>query len=1065
MKKHLLTLLLFLGVFSLAQAQRSISGKVTDAKGEALIGASVLVKGSTGGTVSNIDGTYSISVPTGSNVLIFSYTGFNTVEVTIGTSNTVDATLEEGILLEEAVVTALGIKRSEKSLTYAAQQINNEQLTIIRQTNINNALAGKIAGVQVRSQSSMKLNSGASIRIRGAGSLSDKGPLYVVDGTPVTNSFDFNMDDVESVTVLKGPNATAIYGQRGDAGVIVVTTKKGNKGKGIGVEVNQSTFFDKVYILPDYQNTHAGGGESDLIKFTWNAGMPADWKALDGKFYHDYEDDASWGPKMTGQEYIPWYSWYKSDKNPYYMKTAKLEGQPNNIRDFYNTGITTLNNVNFKTGGDNYNLRVSLTNQGAKGMLPNSGSDKYTVATNTNVDLGKYITIGANINYVTNKITGEFSDGYSNNSTGSFNSWFHRDLDFGKMKELQGMTSPEGYLASWNHYNVPKYNTSPRNFYAANYWYNPYDYFNNRNIVTNTRRFFGDVNLTAKLSDKFKITGFIRRNEYQTDFEDKLNNILQLSGLQTGYFNAYSTQLTYFREDNYEAIATYADKFGDISVEANAGVNMRTDKSKSISGSTSQGLNVPDLFTVGNSKVAQVPSEGRSLKKVNSVYARGSFGYKSLLYLDWSARNDWSSALPADANSYFYPSLGTSFVFSELTADALPFLSFGKVRASVAQVGSDLGAYQLDLFYGLNANQWTAGNFLMATPDGLIDAGIKPSLSSALEFGTDLKFFNNRVGLSATYFKEKKINEILSIPITSASGFGSKLINAGRIDRWGVEIALDLNPIKTRDLNWDVTLNFANIDNEVKELTAGITEQLVGVNSAFTGFGVRQVNVVGEKWGQLRGGAIKRDAQGRAILDKDGLYTSVPNQYLGSVLPDVTGGFISQLTYKNFSFSFNIDYSFGGKYYSLSDAWGKFSGLFAATGALNDKGNNVRDDVSAGGGVKVEGVNAAGEPVSMYADGFNYFHQFVNRGIAEDHLFDLSFVKLREVSFGYSIPVANTSFAKFIQGATISLVARNPWLIYAQNRDFDPSELAGTFGENGQFPGTRSIGFNLKLQF
>ncbi|MFZ4377830.1 MAG: SusC/RagA family TonB-linked outer membrane protein, partial [Saprospiraceae bacterium] len=327
------------------------------------------------------------------------------------------------------------------------------------------------------------------------------------------------------------------------------------------------------------------------------------------------------------------------------------------------------------------------------------------------------------------------------------------------------------------------------------------------------------------------------------------------------------------------------------------------------------------------------------------------------------------------------------------------------------------------------------------------------------------KFFNNRVGLSATYFKEKKINEILSIPITSASGFGSKLINAGRIDRWGVELAVDLNPIKTRDLNWDVTLNFASIDNEVKELTAGITEQLVGVNSAFTGFGVRQVNVVGEKWGQLRGGAIKRDDQGRAILDKDGLYTAVNNQYLGSVLPDVTGGFVSQLTYKNFSFSFNIDYSFGGKYYSLSDAWGKFSGLFAATGALNDKGNNVRDDVSAGGGVKVEGVNAAGEPVTMYADGFNYFHQFVNRGIAEDHLFDLSFVKLREVSFGYSIPVANTSFAKFVQGATISLVARNPWLIYAQNRDFDPSELAGTFGENGQFPGTRSIGFNLKLQF
>lgn len=1064
MKKHVLALLLVLGALGYSHAQRTITGKVTDVAGEPLIGASVLVKGSTTGTVTDVDGAYRIEAPSGTIVLVFSYTGFSTKEITTGASTVIDVVLEEGILLEEAIVTALGIKRSEKSVPFAVQQVSQEQLAIIRQSNLNNALAGKVAGIQVRSQASMKLNSGASIRIRGAGSLTDKAPLYVIDGTPVTNPFDFNMDDVESLSVLKGPNATAIYGQRGDAGVIVITTKKGGRGKGLGIEVNQSTFYDKVYVLPEYQNEYAGGAEPDLLPFRWQQGMPEDWKALDGKFYHDYEDDSSWGPRMTGQEYIPWYAWYKSPDNPYYLKTAQLVGQPSNIRDFYQTGVTTLNNINLRTGAQGYNLRVSLTNQNIKGLIPNTSNDRYTVATQASFDLGKIFTFGANINYATNEIRGEFDDAYANNSSGNFNQWFHRNLDFNIMKELAGMRSPEGYLASWNHYNPGKYLTSPRNFYGANYWYNPYVFFNNRDLVTNTQRLFGDVNLTAKLSDKIKIAGFLRRNEYDTNSEAKTFNDLQVSGLQTGYLNAYSTSLTYFREDNYEFLGSYADKFGELSVEANLGGNIRVDESKSISGATSQGLNVPDLFTTGNSKAQVSPSEFRSTKIVRSVYARGSFGFKDVIYVDWSARNDWSSALPVNANSYFYPSVGMSFVFSELTSSALPWLNFGKLRASWAQVGSDLGAYSLDLYYGLNANQWS-GNFLMNTPDQQVDPSIKPSLSSSYEVGTDLKFFQNRLGLSVTYFSEQKIDEILPIPVTAASGFSSRLINAARVDRSGIEIQLDANPVKTKDFNWDVTLNFASLDNKVVELADGITEQLTGINSAFTSFGVRQVNVVGETWGQLRGGAIKRDEQGRPILDADGFFQQVPNQYLGSVLPDFTGGFVNMMSYKNLVLNFNIDYSFGGNFFSLSDVWGGFSGLFARTAAVNDKGKNVRDAVSEGGGVRVDGVGEDGKPVTVYLPAQDYFHQFVNGGIAEPSVFDLSFIKLREVSLGYRLPLEKLNVGKYLQGATVSLVARNPWLIYAKNRDFDPSELGGTFGENGQFPGTRALGFNVKLQF
>ncbi len=1064
MKKHLLALTLVLFACVTTWAQRVVTGKVTDKQGEALIGASILAKGTNSGTVTDLDGSFSLNVPGNASTLVISYTGYNTQEITLGATNVIDVQMDAGITLEETVVTALGVKRATKALPYAAQQVNEEQLNVIRQTTVNNALAGKVAGVQVRSQASMALDRDAGIRIRGVGSLQDGGPLYVVDGTPVTNSIDFNPDDVESLTVLKGPAATAIYGQRGDKGVVLITTKKGSRNAGVGIEVNQSTFLDRVYILPAYQNQYAGGAEPDLLPFKWQAGMPDEWKPLDGKFYHDYSDDSSWGPKMEGQEYIPWYAWYPGTK--YTGKTTALVGSPDNIRKYYDTGVTAFTNVNLSTAKEGYNLRVSLTNQNIKGMIPTSGQDKYTLATAGNFDLGKKFTLGMNLNYVTSKTTGEIVDEYANQSTGSFNSWFHRNIDMDIMRELRGLTSPEGYLASWNHNNPGDYLKADgaRQFYAGNYWYNFYSYFDNQSYISNRQRLFGDVSLTYKMNDHFRISGFLRRNQNHTNFENKDFNILQQSGTQTGHFNAYGTGLTFFSEDNYEGLATYTNNFGDLSVEANVGGNIRVDRNKTWNSFSSNGLNVPDLFTLGNSKVAAVPNEFRSLKEVRSVYARGSFGFKDLIYLDWSARNDWSSALPVENNSYFYPSVGTSFVFSELTKKSLPFLSFGKLRASWAQVGSDLNAYLLGFNYAVGANQWN-GNFLMGTPDALVNPNIEPALSSAYEFGVDLKFFKSRVGLSATYFSESKVNEILSVPVSAASGFTSQLINAGQIDRKGIELQVDLKPIAKKNLSWDLSLNFSSIDNKVVELTEGITAQQVAASSFSTRTGVVQMNVVGEKWGQLRGGAIKRDAQGRPIVGADGLFTAVPNTYLGSVLPNFFGGMFSSLNYKNLVFNFSLDFSQGGKYFSLSDSWGVFSGIFERTAATNDKGKNVRDDVADGGGVRVDGVNAAGEAVTVYVPSQSYYQQFYNRRIAEPFIYDLTFVKLRELSVGYNIPVKKMGLNKFVQRATVSLTARNPWLIYAKNRDFDPSEIKQTYGENGQFPGTRSIGFNVKLGF
>lgn len=1068
MKKLTLTFATFLFAVVITMAQRTITGTVKEVSGESLIGANVYVKGTTTGTTTDVDGTYSLEVPSDAAILVFSYIGYTDQEVIIGNQSNIDVTLAEGITLQETVVTALGISRSQKSLTYSAQQVDADQLRQIPATSVNNALSGKIAGIQVRSQSSMALGRDATIRIRGAGSLNDKTPLYVVDGTPVASAQDISVDDIAAMTVLKGPSATALYGQRGDAGVIVIQTKKATNKQALGIEVNSGTFFDKVYVLPRYQNSYAGGGAADLIEFNWKEGMPNEWKIFEGKYHHDYSDDASWGPRMVGQEYIPWYAWYVG--SPAFGQTAKLVPQPNNIRDFYGTGVTLNNNVSLSKGGEGYSVRLSYTNQNIKGMMPYSGSNKNNINTSASFDLGKYLTASTNINVSNWVVNGVFDDGYANQSSGSFNQWFHRHLDLNKIKEYQGMKSPEGILSSWNHNNPGNYLTSPLSFYGGNYWYNFYDFFENIDQQSKRTRLFGDVSLLFKPFKDFTVQGWVRRNQIEVINEGYGRGILENSATQTGFKSYYFYNQGYYeptngapgKEDNYEALASYHKRFGELSLDVKAGGNIRKVQASSIAGATVDGLSVPDLFTLANSKTTPITfASGRVFKRVNSLYGTGTLGFKDFLYVDFAARNDWSSALPKDANSYFYPSVGVSFLFSELLGTK--FFSFGKLRASWAQVGSDLDAYQLALNYGVNSNQWN-GAFLMGTPDALVDPNIRPSLSSAYEGGIDLKVYHNRIGLSATYYKEKKIDEILNVPVSATSGFASKNINAGRVDRDGVELTLDANPINSRKVNWNITLNWAKNTTKIIELAEGIDAIIRETGTFGTSSGARLVHQVGQEWGQVRGGGIKRNDAGVPILDASGQFINVPDTYFGSVLPDFTGGILNEVSVGNFYANFNIDFSKGGVFYSLSDHWGKFSGLFEATAELNDKGNPSRDAPSVGGGVHVVGVDAEGKAVDTYVDAQTYWHQFRNKSIAEDNIHSLDFVKLREVNVGYKVPLSKFGIT-YIDNLVVSFIARNPWLISSKTKDFDPSEIGQSYGENGQFPGTRSFGFNVKIGF
>lgn len=1072
-----IVMLLLFSAMAFAQT-RNVTGKVTDEQGNPIPLASISVKGSSQGIVADQNGSFILKANPG-DVLVISSQGYAPIEITISsTSASVTASLTKTTesLVEVIVSSGYNSKKTQRSLTSNAQVVQAEQLNTIRQPNINNAIAGKIAGAQVRSQSVAALGRDAVVRLRGDGTLTGQNILYIVDGTP-TNSIDINPDDVEDLTVLNGPSGAAIYGPQAADGAIVITTKRAKKGqKGLGIEMNSGVTVDKIYVLPTYQNEYAGGALDELQQYTWQQGHPEEWKALNGKYYHDYSDDASWGPRMTGQEYIPWYAWVPGTK--YSSKTTSLVPQKNNIRDFYSTGITTTNNVNFAKAGDNYSGRVSYTNLNVEGLIPNSYLRRNTFAANFSIDLSPRFTVSTNLNYITQNLQAENNDAYGNASSGGFNQWFHRNIDMKIVKEMSGVLSPAGatgtpgILPGWNHSNPGNYNpNNPVAFYGGNYHFNPYSYFNNREDLQRRDRLFGDVSLTYKVNSDFRIRGAYRKSLVTTWFESRINYILERSILQSSLRAAYSTNESFFADDRYELTGTYNKKIDDISLDIIAGGEIVKLTNKEIRANTRDGLYIPDFFALSNSLSPIQYSNNRSNEQRRAIFARGSIGWKNMLFADITVRNDWYSTLPANDNNILVKSFGASFVFSDLTKNALPWLSYGKFRATWGEVPQAIGPYNLAMSYSVNADQWTASgqpNYItQTTPNGIPAATIKGATQTTKELGLDLRFLKSRAGISATYFAASTINSPISITVSGTSGYNAKTINAGEITRRGLEFQAFARPVSTSSFTWDISANYGRIlENKVVSLAPDVSQITVSNGAVFNGltppFTVHQE---GQPWGMVIGGG-KRYIDGKPVVTPEGLFVKEENVRFGSVLPDYTGGLQNTFTYKNIVLNVNIDFQVGGKFFSMSDMWGSYSGLVERTAGLNDKGNPVRDPVSQGGGVHVVGVDANKNPVDVYVDAQTYFHHMVDNSIFDDYIYDLTFVKMREVSLGYKLPVQKWGFTgKWLQNATLSVIARNPWLIYRKAKDFDPSEISNVFGENGQFPGTRSLGINLKLGF
>jgi len=1066
-------MLMLCGVLAFAQS-RVVTGKVTDIDGNPISFASVKVKGTSTGVSADANGAYSIKVNPNA-ILEISGASFKTIEVPVGTQNVLNTVLEKGAgtdIKEVVVTSAFGIRRTGRSTSANVQNLTGDQVNTIRQTNVTNALAGKVAGAQVRSQSVAKLGAESVVRLRGENGLGvGGGALYVVDGTIMPSGADINPDDIEDYSILQGPAAAALFGPDGSNGAIVMTLKKAKKGaKGIGLELNMGIQFDNVYIVPDYQNSYAGGANGDLSLYQYKAGQPVAWKALDGKYYHDYSDDASWGPRMAGQEYIPWYAWYPGHE--YSFKTAKLTPQPTNVRDFWETGVTRTTNVAFSKATDNLNLRASYTNLDIKGITPNEYLKRHTLNVNATAELSSRFTLGVNFNYIAENTNTESDDGYSNQSTGSFGQWFHRDLDMNKMRELRTITSPEGVFASWNRNNPDAYDpTNPRKSWAGNYWYNMYQYFDNINNSIRRDRLFGDVSLTYKINNDLKIKATYRKQQLTTNQEVIYKSELEASANQMSFnpyegnsFAAYGVNNTFSDRQNYEGLLMYSKKIKSFQINAQGGFDVLKTKFRGVNANTLGGLSAPGLYALSNSKNNINYGNTRNQFQRRSIFVRADIGFRNYLFVEGSYRRDYTSTEP-DGNYIDSKSGGLSFVFSDLIRNAVPFISYGKIRGSMGQLLNTLGIYQLNATYGIGTQQWN-GNILTTVPNNLVDPALQGAVNTEKEIGLEMRFLKNRIGFNVTYWDRTNKDFPVNVTVDQSSGYSVISKNAGEIAKKGWDITGFIKPIQSKNFAWEISATWGYlVQNEVVSIFGDI-KRLNLATGAFSGTSAAYaVNEIGQPWGQMFGGGIKR-VNGVPQLTSTGLFIREADTKFGSVLPNYTGGIQNSFNiFKNFTLNVNIDYSIGGKFFSLSDHWGTYSGLTARTAELNDRGIPLRDPVADGGGVHVFGVDATGKAVDYYVDGQTYFHQFRSNSIAEDNIYSLSFVKLRELSLGYRLPVEKLGIGKYVKTAVFSVVSRNPWLIWSKDKGFDPSEISNVYGEDGQLPGTRSVGVNLKLGF
>jgi TonB-linked SusC/RagA family outer membrane protein len=1061
MKRRLTYLLLCLIVGAgLATAQTArITGSVISAEdNEPVIGAAVIVKGTTIGTVTAFDGSFTLDVPTDARTLVVSYIGLKTREVSV--SANVRVVLEpDAQAIDEVVVTALGISREKKALGYAVTEVKGDELLKTRGgvSNPINALQGKVAGLQIQGGPG-SIGGSSKVIIRGVKSISGSNqPLFVIDGVPIegkdynsvdtqrgAGGFDYgnliqdlNPDDIENISVLKGPNASALYGSRATNGVIMITTKKGERNAGYGVTFNSSIGFETVNKLPKLQRLYGGG--YDFYDINING---------QDYLYPVMEEDVSWGPRYEGQDVLTWYDlakWEVGGKvgNP---STSKWQAPENDIDKFFETGVSFVNSLSVSQATDRASVRLSYTNSDLKGYMPNSSLNKniFNVAAST-TSADKKLEIFTNLTYMNNAATGRPETGYGdNNVVVKFLQWGHRELDMKQAKDLYKY--PDGSQVTWNRI----FWDDPSPMYSNNpYWSR---YMNYQNDERN--RIYGNVGLSFAITDFLKL-------QYKANLDFYVDKQFERNAVYSQEESKYKEISRQQRELNHEFLLSFNKTSGLFSYSANVGANLMSRRYEYVYGETVGGLVLPEFYNLSNSSSLARGYNRREDKAINSVFASATVGYRSMVYLDASIRNDWSSTLPKDNNSYMYPSITGSFIFSEVLKESNPWLSFGKLRLGLAQVGSDTDPYQtMDLYVFNNSISSTPGYIPSNTkrnPD------LKPEITTSYEAGLEAAVLNNRLGVELTLYSSETRDQIIPLTISGTTGYSYSVVNTGLMTNKGVEARVYGTPVQTRDFSWESSLVLASNKNKVVKLLDGVTYYRL-TNAPFkVEIGANE----GEEYGDIMGTDYLYDDNGNKIIQANGTYAYTDkNVSIGNIYPDFTGGWSNTFHYKNIDLSVLIDFSRGGHYFSTSYMWGMYSGIFEESAAINENGKNIRDAVADGGGILLEGVLADGTPNTKRISGELYGSQ-VYSGPASQSVFRSDYVKLREINLGYTIPLKGGLFIKSLR---LSAYGRNLAVWGPDVKHFDPEMAVTNSGniqgvEGGILPSVASYGLNLTVKF
>jgi TonB-linked SusC/RagA family outer membrane protein len=1057
--KSLLAMVLLVLTIQQVDAQSvNVSGIVTaQSDGLPLPGVSVIVKGSKSGTQTDVQGRFTISA-NAKDALTISYIGFNTQEVAVpAAGSNLKVVLQEAAnSLNEVVVTALNISKDKKSLGYSVQGLKSKDISEAKETNIVNALSGKIAALQVTgSQGDM---GSSRIIIRGETSVSGNNqPLFVVDGVIVDNSqflgsngsrdfanaiSDLNSEDIESISVLKGPNAAALYGSRAAAGVILIKTKTGKGAKGLGITINSNTSFATLKVFPDYQNEFGQGANG---RFSYVDGK--------GGGINDGVDE-SWGPPLDGRLIPQFFS---------NGEAVPFVAHPNNVRDFFKTGATYNNGVALAGSGEKFDYRMSYNNLHQTGVVPNSSQGRNSFLLNSTFRPTSKLTITTIANYIkddADNLPGAY--GRRASSTMLQFTWFGRQVDIDQLKNYR---DANGNNINWNN----------------SYYSNPYFIANENTAGQYKNRFIGSVELNYKI-----IEGLSANFRAGTDYYNDRRKIKVAYGTNGTPFGSYEEDAYTVNETNTEGRLQYTKKLNnDFSLDVFGGGNISTILNEQ-NNQVAPKLAVAGLYTLSNSRDPLISSNYYGKLKTYSYFASGQIGFRNYAFLNVTGRNDWSSTLPTANLSYFYPSVNGSLVLTEAFDWKSDALSYLKLRGGWSKVGKATTPYQL-----INTYNFTApfgSNPQQSAASISLNPNLKPETTTSGEAGFEAGFLKDRIRLDLSVYNTNSINQILNVDVSQATGYSQELINGGRINNKGLEVQLTANTVKSRDFNWDITFNYSRNKSKVVALDeAGkLQSYILGTNRT-----VQVLAAVGQPYGAIYGTAYTRDATGQIVIGANGTPVVNPTkQYLGKYTPDWLGSINNNFSYKRVNLSFLVDAHVGGQIYSNTNRTGTYTGVLASTlpgrGAANGglsyyyPGNNASGaavQVSAGAagpagetvyddGMVFKGVKADGSANSTILPAQSYYKGFTN--VDEAFTYSATYVKLRELKIGYSFP---SQLVKGIglQSATVSLVGRNLFILHKNVPNIDPETAFNT--GNGQgledltLPTVRNIGFNININF